>query len=285
MIEFICDTNGTRVSRLVLLRYPMISYSHLMSLFRKKDVMVNGKRIKEDIAVKIGDSIRIYTDVYTSDTYKYNVETEYEDDNIIIFWKPKGLETEGDISLSAYAKTICPDSFACHRLDVNTDGFVIFAKGEIARKAVVKAMNEGGISKYYLAALYGKLERPYYDIKAYIKKDKDASHCVVVDKKQEGALPIRTVVKEIAYLNGFTLAEIKLFTGRTHQIRAQMANIKHYVLGDGKYCPMSINKQFSFKKQALSAYKLVFESDSDILKSLKGRTFVHKCGLSDILPE
>ena len=77
MIEFIVNNNTQiRLSKAVFQYNPSISYGHLMSLFRKKDVMVNGKRTGTDITVKKGDVIRLYTTVHTPETYVYNVETD-----------------------------------------------------------------------------------------------------------------------------------------------------------------------------------------------------------------
>ena len=284
MIEFtIKNKCEIRLSKAVFQYNPSISYGHVMTLLRKKDVMVNGVRTNKDVLVKSGDLIRLYTTVHTPDTYVYDVETVFENDHVFVFWKPKGLETQGEISLEAHAKRLCATALACHRLDVNTDGLLIVAKSEQAKDAICKQMNDGHIQKFYLTALYGRLSAPKIDKSAFIVKDADKGISRVIDGKTAGALPIRTVFSELGVLDGFTVAEVRLFTGRTHQIRAQAFAMGNYVLGDGKYCPDKIKRQFPFKKQALTAYKLTFDTDIAELNGINGKTLQHECALLDMI--
>ena len=284
MIEFTIKSNSEiRLSKAVFQYNQQISYAHLMSLLRKKDVMVNGRRVNKDVLVRYGDVIRLYTTVYTPETYRYDVKKVYENEHLLIFYKPKGLETQGDISLEAFARRQFPYAEACHRLDVNTDGLLIVAKSCEVKEIIVREMNEGKIQKYYLAALYGTLNAPVIDKSAFIVKDSEAGVSRVFNDKTAGALPIRTVFTEKAVFPGWTLAEIRLHTGRTHQIRAQAFQLGNYVLGDGKYCPDKVRRQFPFKKQALSAYKLHFDTDSDVFDGLHGKTIAVECSLSEYL--
>ena len=281
MLEFTYAGPDVRFTKAVSAQYPSLSYSHIRRLLREKDVMINGKRTKEDIEIKAGDVVRLYTDIRDSGNYVYKAEIVYQDDNIIIFNKPKGLETEGEISLSEHVKTVCPDALPCHRLDVNTDGLIIFAKGEEIRDAVSKAIREGQIEKYYLCAVYGSFKKSEDTVTAYLVKDKAKSHVRIYDVQVPHSVRIKTSYKVLNYLNGFSVLEVRLHTGRTHQIRAHLAHLGHPVLGDGKYCPMDVNKKFPFSKQALTAYRLVFNT-SGILAYLKGKSFEINCKLKEL---
>ena len=284
MLEFTVKTNSEiRLSKAVFQYNPQISYAHLMSLLRKKDVMLNGKRINKDAFVHSGDVIRLYTTIWTADTYQYEVETVFENDSLLVYWKPKGLETQGEISLEAYARRAFPEAEACHRLDVNTDGLLIVAKSLDKKEAIVREMNEGRVEKFYLTALYGTLASAKIDKTAYLIKDSALGISRVVDGKIPGAMPIRTLFNEVATFPGWTIAEVRLYTGRTHQIRAQAFQMGNYVLGDGKYCPDKIRRKFPFKKQALSAYKLHFTSSAEEFNGLTGRTLVHDCELTEFI--
>ena len=252
-------------------RYPQISYSHLRSLFRKKDVLVDGLRVKEDVKVNSGVVIRLYTTIYTKDDYVYNVETIYEDDNIFIFNKPKGLETEGEISLLSYARRSCPTAQAVHRLDVNTDGLIIVAKDENVADLLITEIKNRRIEKHYVCAVLGHTGASKR-LEAYLVKDVKNAKVAVFDKKVDGSVKIITEYETIKQHMDYAILDVNLITGRTHQIRAHLSHVGHPILGDGKYSTREVNDRFPFKKQALTSYKLIFHTEGK-LSYLDGKTF------------
>lgn len=281
MLEFEYKGEKSRLTKALQREYPSLSYSHIRSLLRSKDVSVDGKRVKEDVEVSCGSKIRAYTDLRDKDDYVYNVKTVYEDDNLFVFFKPKGLETEGDISLLSYAKKLCPTSCAVHRLDVNTDGVIIVAKSEQVGEALKEAIKNREIKKYYLVAVYG-ITKDFSRETAYLVKDSQKSTVKIYPREVKGGLKIITEYKRLYAGQDMSVIEVNLVTGRTHQIRAHMAYLSHPVLGDGKYGKREINKNFPYKKQALTAYKIVFNTTGS-LEYLKNKVIQVDTDLSSYL--
>ena len=278
MLEFICDTDNKKLSTVISLRYPTLGKGRIRSLIKNKEVTVDGVRTREDVYVNVGFLIRVYA---TLPEREYGVQTVYEDDNLFVFNKPKGLETQGEYSLESYAKTLCESSRAVHRLDMNTDGVIIVAKNERIEKALIKAIRENKISKHYLAVVYGKTEEKS-ELRAYLKKDAKNAKVKIFEKYVEGSLPILTKYRTLCCKDGYSVVDIDLVTGRTHQIRAQFAYIGHQVLGDGKYGRGDVNAKFPYKKQALTSYKISFDTEGE-LEYLKGKTFEIDCNIKHLL--
>lgn len=271
MIEFEYTGKPTPLSKVVTSRYPQISYSHLRALLRKKDVVVDGVRVKEDVKVNSGVVVRLYTTVYSKEDYVYKVDTVYEDQNIFIFNKPKGLETEGEISLVSFAKRSCPTAQAVHRLDVNTDGLIIVAKDENIANLFISEIKNRRIEKHYVCAVLGCTSGKKR-LESYLKKDTDKAKVEIYDKKVDGSVKIITEYTTLKTYPDYSVLDVNLITGRTHQIRAHLSHVGHPVLGDGKYSTREINDKFSFKKQALTSYKLIFHTEGS-LSYLNGKTF------------
>lgn len=271
MLEFRYKGKTTTLIKAVLSNYPALSYSHLRALLRKKDVLIDGVRVKEDLPLSDGATVRLYTTIHTGDNYQYKVDTVYEDENIFIFNKPKGLEVEGEISLITYAKRLCPTSIAVHRLDVNTDGLIIVAKSRKLADILKFEIKNRCIEKRYVCAVYGHTGE-HKRLESYLKKDSTNGVVKVYDERVEGSVKIITEYTTIKNLSDYSILDVNLITGRTHQIRAHLAYVGHPILGDGKYGTRAINAKFPFKKQALTAYKLIFHTDGE-LGYLNGRSF------------
>lgn len=271
MLEFIYKGQTTTLIKAVISKYPSLSYSHLRTVLRKKDVLVDGVRVKDDVKISDGSTIRLYTTIHTADNYEYKVDTVYEDDAIFIFNKPKGLEVEGDISLITYAKRLCSTSQAVHRLDINTDGLIIVAKNEKIADFLKIEIKNRRIEKHYVCAVYGRTGGAKR-LESYLKKDAFNGMVKVYDKKVDGSVKIITEYTTIKSFSDYSVLDVNLITGRTHQIRAHLAYVGHPILGDGKYGTRAINSKFPFKKQALTAYKLTFYTEGE-LGYLYGKTF------------
>lgn len=279
MLEFVYSGKPSKLTKVISAEYPSISYNHVRSLLREKDIVVNGVRVKEDVEVFNGTTIRVYTNVRTPDEYEYKVETVYEDDNLFVFNKPKGLETEGDISLLSYAKRLCKTSVAVHRLDVNTDGVIIVAKNQEIADALTSAIKSREIKKYYLAMVSGETKEKEY-LTAYLQKDADKSLVKIYPNETKGSQKIITEYEKVYSGDGYSILKVNLITGRTHQIRAHLAYIGHPIIGDGKYGKKEINARFKKKKQQLTAYKLEFNT-TEALSYLQGKVIEIKTKFFD----
>lgn len=243
------------------------SYSLIMKLLRKKDVKINGKRTGKDENVSRGDEICIYADIKDDRAERIL----YEDEDILVVYKPKGITSEDFYELIKQERE---NARFIHRLDRNTDGIMIFALTETANAEILKGFKERTFKKYYNAAVCGKFEQKSGTLTAYLKKDKDKAEVKIFKEPTAGAEKIITKYKVLKEDDETSLVEVELVTGKTHQIRAHLAFVGHPVIGDGKYGYKSINDKFRKKSQMLTAKKIVlkFEKSSPLYR-LDGKTF------------
>ena len=252
--EKIVNTENQRLS-VLLEKHIGLTYSEIQKLLRNKDVKLNGKRVPSDKNITIGDIVEVYYN-------EKKIKVLYEDENIIVVFKPRRLETvnESGIDLrTKISKQINIEVFAVHRLDRNTEGLVIFAKNIDAKKALDDAIKNKDIKKYYLAKVVGVPETKEANLIAYLKKDENKSLVYISDLKQNGYDKIMTNYRVIDNLKDYSILEIELLTGKTHQIRAHLSHIGYPILGDEKYGNSKINKINCKKYQCLCAYKLIFK--------------------------
>lgn len=274
--------------------------SFIYKLFRKKDVKVNGHWQDKKYIVSDGEEIKIFVADEQLEEFKSQKDIKasldisnwviYEDENILLINKPRGvlvqkdnsnsdaldemvlayLENKGEYdsaSISAYKPA------PAHRLDRNTAGIVVFGKNIATLRSLADSLNDKKqISKRYLTLVKGEINE---DGEISVPLEKNAkSGRVYASENGKDALTRYKVVKKY---NGYTLLEVELLTGRTHQIRVHMAYINHPVIGDAKYGDYALNKEiedrFGFKNQFLVAYQLYFHSLDNNLKYLSGMKF------------
>lgn len=246
-----------------------LSYSMLNKLFRKKDIKVNGVRISKDIELKGGETIEVYFD---GTTKKIEYKTLFEDENILVVYKPKNVTSE---DFYKYLNNIYSSLEFCHRLDRNTDGIMLFAKNSQSYNEILSAFRNRTLEKIYVATVYGKFDKKSDTLIHYLMKDSEKSQVTIFDKQVKNTKIIKAsyIVLEETELSS-TIA-VKLLTGRTHQIRAQFAHIGHFVLGDGKYGNQNVNKQLNEREMQLTSAKLTLNFlKDDSLSYLNGRSFV-----------
>lgn len=190
-----------------------------------------------------------------------NITVVFEDKEIIVFLKPPGVFTEGgspnitELLHQYWGK----ENYVglVHRLDVNTAGLMVAAKTPLSAKNLSKQITDGAFEKVYLAAVEGEVaaEGTWQD---YLFKDGRQNKVFVVKNKRKGAkeaiLSYRIIARAVNEKGTYSLAEINLQTGRTHQIRVQFASRGFPLVGDGKY-----GSKDNRAKCALFAYKLAFK--------------------------
>ncbi|MDO4282988.1 MAG: RluA family pseudouridine synthase [Clostridia bacterium] len=259
--------------------FPNMITSTLYKALRNKDIRLNNVKINIDCCVKYNDKL----DIYISDIYLFNLPknltTIYEDDNILAVYKPQGILSNiekfdeenmkriGGLepTLETIVCKVNSNYKICHRLDRNTAGVVIFSKNEIAYLEMLKAFKEGYIHKEYIAYVANSnFEKEHDILEKYILKQKD-SFSKIYDKKVANSKKIITeyYVLQKNIDDDFAILKVIIHTGKTHQIRAQLANISHPIIGDPKYGKNEINKKFKIYKQLLFAVKYSFSFYKD----------------------
>ncbi len=176
-----------------------LSTSTFYKALRKKDILVNGVRVKENITVNSGDNIT----VYIADNYLFkqiNFPIVYEDDNIIVVNKPSGIEVVSKNSNEESLTTLLQAQkgytvMPCHRLDRNTSGLVIFAKNKEVLNILIDKFKTHEIEKYYKCTVYGIHIKPQATLEAYLFKDNKKSLVYIYDEPRKGTVKIITSYK------------------------------------------------------------------------------------------
>ena len=265
---------GEKVSKSILNKFPDVSYNEVKKIIRNRDVKVNGKRVGEDIKINEGDEIVFYHPEHKDKI----IPIVYEDENIVVANKPAGTETvntTSDCVLGVLSAQLNENLFAVHRLDRNTTGLVIFAKNIRAKDSLDAALKERTIEKYYLALVKNRPPKNYDTLVSYLKKLSDESKVLISDFPQKDYKKIETQYKILDFNENFSILQVLLLTGKTHQIRAHLSHIGCPIVGDEKYGDSNLNRQFGLKHQCLCSYKIVFRfSKNDFLSYLDGKEIV-----------
>ena len=304
MKEFTVGKNdaGQRLDRFVAKTVPLLPASLMQKYIRLKRIKVNGKGSARDARLQAGDLLQMYiNDEFFEEPKPDNayltvavpkLHIVYEDEHIILVDKKPGQAVHPHDG-AEYGKTLIDhiqaylyakrewrpreeNSFApalCNRIDRNTGGIVIAAKTAEALRILNQKIKDRELDKRYLCIVHGTPKPREGTLTGYLFKDAAKNRVYVTKESQKGAKTCITKYKTLQSKDGLSLVECELITGRTHQIRAQMAASGHPLLGDGKYG--KLDKRFDRTYQALYSYKLVFDfkTDGGVLQYLNGREF------------
>ena len=206
----------------------------------------------------------------------------YKDDNILVVNKSVGIEVTGEGSLTERINNILTDAVAVpvHRLDRNTMGLVVFALNKTAENELLASFKEREIDKTYNCVVVGKPKQNAQKLKAFLFKDAKKSMVYISETQKQGYLPIETHFRLVKQMGELSVLEVKLITGRTHQIRAHLAHLKMPILGDGKYGINKINRRYRVKTQLLCCTKIMFHFKQGPLKYLDNKSVVLNIDLS-----
>ena len=294
---------GQRLDRFVGKAVPLLPDSLLQKYIRLKRIKRNGKGAKRDTRLAAGDVLQLYiNDEFFEKPREENSSLKvgtpklnivYEDENILLLDKKPGVLCHSAgvwdyntliANVQAYMaqkgewRPKEENAFApalCNRIDRNTGGIVIAAKNAEALRILNDKIRDREIEKYYLCAVQGRHRPPAGRLENYQFKDAKKNQVFVNNRPEPGAKTAVTEYRLLKSKGKLSLVECRLLTGRTHQIRAQMAHAGWPLLGDGKYGSERFNKDFGEKGQALYSYRLefAFPTDAGILNYLRGRQF------------
>jgi len=248
-----------------------LSRNSVQRLIKNKNVLVNGKNSKPSYKVELGDVVQLEIPKAEDSQLKAQdipVPVIYEDDDIIVVNKPKGMVVHPangnpDGTLVNAILAMCKQSLSgiggqirpgiVHRLDKDTSGLLIVAKNDLAHINMSKQIQDRLVTKKYIALVRGLVREDEATIDMPIARSKNDRKKMAVDKNGKKAV---THFKVIKRYNKYTLLDIKIDTGRTHQIRVHMAQIGHPVVGDSVYS--NGKNEFGIQGQMLHAKSLDF---------------------------
>lgn len=304
---------GQRLDKLLAKILNKAPKSFIYKMLRKKNITLNGKKADGSEKLMVSDEITLYLSDETFEQFSeqilekdlpttkldLNFDVIYEDKHILIVNKPLGVLSQkaekSDISMVEYiisyllkAKQITKEQLIsfkpsiCNRLDRNTGGILIAGKSLLGLQEMGKLLKDRSLDKYYLCIVKGKVESKKR-IEGYLTKDEEKNQVKIYSKPSENTEYICTEYEPVAYTNNeisgsFTLLQVKLITGRSHQIRAHLSSIGHPIIGDYKYGDQKTNhffkKKYGLSHQLLHSHRMVFPKLEGELAYLSKKEFV-----------
>lgn len=297
------NEQGQRIDKFLMKYMSLAPKSFVYKMFRKKNIKLNDKRIDGSEILNNGDNIKLYLAEETIGKFIKNksvaksnrdFDIVYEDENILICGKPAGLIVHPDREhktntlndqLLYYLsekgefnpnKSMGFVPSVCNRLDLNTSGIVTMGKNLNAVQELNRGFRDKLIDKYYITIVKGVVDKSGTIEGYHIKSD---DNIVSICSTDNGGSYVCTHYKPIKNNGKYTLLEVNLETGKSHQIRACMQYINHPIIGDRKYGNKITNKYFhdtfGLENQFLHSYKIVFNFNDGCLRYLNGKEFIY----------
>jgi 23S rRNA pseudouridine955/2504/2580 synthase len=260
------ESEAQRIDNFLLRELKGVPKSHVYRVLRSGEVRVNSGRVKPDYRLRVGDRVRlppIRTAQKPPAARPLELPVAFEDASLLVIDKPSGTAVHGGSGVSfgvieslRAARPQAKFLELAHRLDRDTSGLLIVAKKRSALVELHRMLREGEVRKIYLAVVKGALEKKTLELRESLHKYVTASGERRVSVNEEG-LAALTRVTRLKKTSDFSLLEVELLTGRTHQIRVHLAHAGHPIVGDEKYGDFALNRQLKVRLM-LHAARLAF---------------------------
>lgn len=268
------SSEDQRIDNFLFKTFKDVPKNHIFKIIRNGEVRVNKKRVKTLYKLKINDVVRIPPIEFIEKKEKkpsnnFKPHIIYEDEWLLVVNKPSGLAVHGgsgiDFGLIEHMRHIKPEyKFLelVHRIDKNTSGVIVIAKKRSALRSMQELFRNKKIKKNYLVAVKGNWDSKKKEVSLRLEKKQtpEGHHVNVVEDPLRGKLS-KSIFYLVKQMQKKSLLSAQIITGRTHQIRVQLAFLGFPVLGDDKYGDFALNKKLQssgLKRMFLHAHKLSF---------------------------
>ena len=254
------DDAGQRVDNYLMRHLPGVPRSHVYKLLRSGQVRVDGGRVKPLRKLRAGERLRIppVRLAPRGDTPRPPDElidrlaeaVVHEDADYLVVDKPAGQAVHGGSGVAFGLIEVLRHRYGedsrlelCHRLDRDTSGLLLIARGRPALLRAQQAFRDGSVEKYYLALLIGRLDAPrVVNAKLETQREQGGERRTLVSEQGREA---RSDFEPLEVFDDATLARVRIHTGRMHQIRAHALSIGYPIVGDDKYGNRRDNRRFA----------------------------------------
>lgn len=316
-IQITKNEAGQRLDKLIHKLLPDAGNGFIYKMLRKKNISLNDKKADGKEVLSVGDSVKIYlsdetyqkfggkliTEHISIDVKPYldaydalrHIKIVYENEHMLIINKPSGVLSQkaapkdmsanewfvgyllatGQITkntLISYKPSIC------NRLDRNTSGLLICGKTLLGTQQLNEWIKNREIKKFYRLFVLGAMTKGDR-IQGFLTKNEKTNTVTISQHETPGSSAISTVYKPLQICGNITYMEVELITGKTHQIRAHLASIKHPLIGDFKYGNPEYNaifkRAYKVEDQLLHAYRLEFPTleEDHVMYEVSGKIF------------
>ena len=281
MREIVVGKNDIRLDKFLLEQFPALTFTKLAKALKTNKIKVNNKKVPLNTRLYKGDILKLFIlDDELTNAPKLLDPSHiiFEDKNILVAFKEPGLISIDDDpevdSLNKRIKTYLQtdEGSICHRLDTGTSGLLIFAKNEPTEEAILSAIKNHKLQKFYRCVTFGWPKENSGTITNYLKKEDDG-FVKVYNTKVDGSKEAITKYTVLKKMNELAYLDVELLTGRTHQIRVHLKSLGCPILGDSKYGNESGNRKYKKKRQCLCAYKIIMPTFDGELSYLSKKVF------------